>query len=718
MKIKIKFLKRIIIPGLIFIFLFLPVIALAQGFGDVVNQLKQMAANIVNYIMGVLVYLSAVFANAAGGLLDWVTSPGFISLPYTKAGPLPDGNPIIQTGLNITKNFVNLSLVIVLVFIALAITLRLQEYATQKTLVRLIIIALLVNFAPVICGLIVDASNIIMNYFLVGIREGISGILNDVTTAGLTGTLTRPGTVTVLYLLGKGAIMMVLNLSIGFAFFLFAFIFIFRYVAIWVLVILSPLAFVSWILPATKKLWDMWWKQLLNWCFIGIPLAFFLYLAMHSVAGLNVYFETQMNAPGLERELSDTLNTVFPYFAVLAMLWFGFFIGLSTAAMGSSAVVGFAKTRGGQIWTGAKKGAKWTTRQAGKGIGRWGEEKFKVKERVDWVPKQLEKVPGLRWFVPEKFKKYAEFRPVIEQAQTEAKSYSSRRLMDNVMTGESIGHRATGKILEVISRGDSEDIFEAGRRKFGKNLTDEQLLQHDKFKEIMTRSLQIAMQGGLHNNIIRRDPRLASLMAGQKWAGSYYDMNEEDAIKAAARESRGQHISNWEKQVVSKDNYGLPVTEALMERGRDPFENIARSVKNGVETVQESIDKLFSNYIDDTLTKELPAVAKDAKQGTPRATAKAWSEFREYFKKQHQGKDGFFVALDSQRFKDLGYRKGKYIETEEGEKEGDITLARKVGRIVGGVGARIKGRSAGSTMFSDTGEARKKKRKEPDVGEK
>lgn len=48
--------------------------------------------------------------------------------------------------------------------------------------------------------------------------------------------------------------LIVFNYAVGVALFLFAGIFIVRYVVIWVLVILSPLAFVAWILPATKIL--------------------------------------------------------------------------------------------------------------------------------------------------------------------------------------------------------------------------------------------------------------------------------------------------------------------------------------------------------------------------------------------------------------------------------------------------------------------------------
>ncbi|GAI30419.1 unnamed protein product, partial [marine sediment metagenome] len=68
--------------------------------------------------------------------------------------------------------FVNMLLVLILVYIAIATILRLAGYETKKLLITFIIVALLVNFSPVICGLIVDASNIVMNFFLSEVTGG------------------------------------------------------------------------------------------------------------------------------------------------------------------------------------------------------------------------------------------------------------------------------------------------------------------------------------------------------------------------------------------------------------------------------------------------------------------------------------------------------------------------------------------------------------------
>ena len=722
----IKFLKKLIIPILIFVFLFSPFIASAISFGDVVNAVKGMWINGVNYVMGIFVYLFATFAQIAGGLLDWVTSPGFISLPYTKAGSLADGgNPIIEAGLNITKNFVNMGLVVVLVFIALAVTLRLEEYATQKTLVRLIIIALLVNFAPIICGLIVDASNIIMNYFLVGIREGISGILIDNSTAGLTGTLTRPGSVTTFSLLAKGAVMIILNLFIGLAFLLLASVFVFRYIAIWILVILSPLAFIAWILPATKRLWEMWWKQLLNWSFIGIPMAFFLYLAMSSVAGLNTYFQTQITASGLEPETTGLLNNVFPYFAVLGILFFGFFIGISASAMGSSAVVNFAKARGGQIRT----SAGWVgSRIKDRGI-RPQLEKLRTKEAIGRIASFAErKMPrGLKWVVPESVRVYGQMRPAVEQSAAKTKSYSSRTLADRLFSRADIEIDALADLIGMLDRNDGQDIFEGAKRILGKRIlnekigkeektlgrrltaeeregikvTDDDVINDREVIKILSRPLDIASKAGmLGGATLRKDPRLAAI-AAKAGVGSYKGKTAKEAIGKAVGEARSQHIALWEPEVFESQ---YVIEAALGKLDRDRWLQISRTVKNGQSFAHKGIDKAFSTFI-----------KGDSKYAT-RDPKDVWkNEFREHIIKE-QGGEGYFIALSDSRMEKAGWRPGQLTtgpNVPSGSSRpispGSAAMGKvekeqfkKIGEKLETIGQDIKkGRSAGSAIMGE-----------------
>ena len=605
-------------------------------------------------IFWVFARLAVKIVHLAGFILNWVLSPGFTTLSYTN----PANNEIIKTGLGVTQGFVNMLLVLILVYIAIATILRLAGYETKKLLITFIIVALLVNFAPVICGLIVDASNIIMNFFIQDLgtkafAQKMGAQVNDLLSGFDWMSLKVD---TALPRVFQIVIMTGFLLVLAFILSLFSIIFILRYLVIWLLVILSPLAFACYILPITRKYFDKWWEQFINWSFIGISCGFFLYL------GLLLVTKIPNSIPAPQTGETPIFNNILPYFVSAIFLGIGLVFGLQTSAIGASTVVSFAKARGRGTLRGAAKGAGWVAKKTARGVGRWGEEKFKIREKIAKIPQAMEKHRVIRWFTPEPLKKYAEYRPALEKAQTEAKAYSSLTNMDDVMTGAAVGKKAVGKTLETISRGDSEDIFDAGRREFGKNLSDEQLLQHKTFRKKMKRILEIAKQGGMHNDITRRDPRLAALMAGEEWAGDYATMTEEDAVKQAARESRGGHIANMEKQVVSKEHGGLPVTESFMERGREPFENIARNVKEGVTTVQDSIDTLFSDYIDNVLSKTNSTLANMVRSGDPKNTKVAWDLYREDFKEKHQGREGIFVALKSQRFIDLGYREGKYIK--------------------------------------------------------
>ena len=128
-----------------------------------------LPALIASAIAQVMFYIPVVVSVALFGLaerlLRFVLGPNFINVPYTT-------NEFVTLGWTLTRDFANIFFIIVLVIIGLATALRIKEYQWQKTLPLLLGIALLINFTPVILGLIIDASNIIMNFFVSGIAEG------------------------------------------------------------------------------------------------------------------------------------------------------------------------------------------------------------------------------------------------------------------------------------------------------------------------------------------------------------------------------------------------------------------------------------------------------------------------------------------------------------------------------------------------------------------
>jgi len=342
--------------SLFFAFVIFPSLVFAFGLGDIANVFVTLPYLIVAIILGIFVALTGFFVIIANGLLQLLISPQALSLSYTKPctdlhNLTPTGcNPIVTIGLQITQSFVNVFLVIVLIVIALSFALKIKEYASQKVFVTLIIIALLVNFAPLFVGLIVDATNIVMQFFLNAISEGATDILSQLKdiTSGIAVTLFGVGSSLPqkMGLVTQGVVFLIINITIAIALLLFAVLFLVRYVIIWILTILSPLALCAYILPATKKnIFDKWFEQLIQWSIIGIPLAFFLYLALNSFTYLNQVFIAKLQIPE-EPAFTQLFDNIFPFAVIIIFLYLGFTMGLQTGAMGSAAVIGFSKKYG------------------------------------------------------------------------------------------------------------------------------------------------------------------------------------------------------------------------------------------------------------------------------------------------------------------------------------------------------------------------------------
>lgn len=332
----------LILGILSFVFCFFPfssVLAIAELLK---NAILFVPYALVALILVFFITLTRAFLWLASFFLDVATDPSFVALSYTN----PAQNPIIKMGLNITQSFVNLLLVVVLVYTALSLALRLNETQATKMLIRLIVVALLVNFAPVFCGLVVDAANITMNYFLKAIEGGVGGIATQlgsfIDRVITTIWQSKVDLSERLGVLMMAITQMMINVALGTVFLLFACLFLVRYIVIWILVILAPIAFVAWIFPSgkIKGLWDMWFKNFVGWSIIGIPSAFFLYLSIGSFSLINAAFKQErMEMPGVDTDTIIHINEVFPYFVIIAFLYLGFGIGLQVSAMGSESLV-------------------------------------------------------------------------------------------------------------------------------------------------------------------------------------------------------------------------------------------------------------------------------------------------------------------------------------------------------------------------------------------
>ncbi len=296
--------------------------------------------------------LSMAFSTFSDWFLRITLSDSFLNIPYTSRG-LTDlnvvssevGNRFVYYGWGIVRDFINMFFILILIIIGLSTSLQIQTYKWQKTLPRLIAVALLVNFTPLVLGMVIDFSNMMMNYFVASVASESLFIIRmiplyDLLISELATTQWASFTGQVLDPIGMAFIFIFFNLFSGIIYLLYASIFALRYVAIWLLVIISPFAFFCYILPATQPFFRAWWRWFIGWCIIGIAGVFFLYLG--EIMFQDGFINPENIMPDIATYHGMNISVfiqVFPLLIPLFFLLFGLFISFSMASLGSRGIL-------------------------------------------------------------------------------------------------------------------------------------------------------------------------------------------------------------------------------------------------------------------------------------------------------------------------------------------------------------------------------------------
>jgi len=364
-------------------FLSIPVMQPAQaGFGSIIFKLIGTFVPGVTSTVSLILHLFLVMSWGAlivvSGILEWT-----LNNPFTYSLTNPATNPIINVGWTLLRDLTNMGFVIGLAYIGLATALNIGGFQTKKTFGRFIVAALLINFTPVICGVIVDASNILMTFF----TKEVGSNFNQFATlyGGLTapdklqeifkGIFTTIGVIKILLALAVNTITVIIL-------FVFSFLFLARNVAIWILVIVSPIAFFCWIFDATRSTFNKWWSQFLNWSLIGVLAGFALYL---SAFLLNAFQKGGLtnNSGAILDEGQSAFVPLAPFIIVIIFMNFAFIQVMKTSASGGNMAINAAKFTGKQIGSAGKRAGLATqqklrnygARLAEKGTGLPGSKK-------------------------------------------------------------------------------------------------------------------------------------------------------------------------------------------------------------------------------------------------------------------------------------------------------------------------------------------------------
>lgn len=325
--------------------------------------------NLIVFMMQAMLMFATGVAWFTHDVLAWVVSSDFLKLSFTTGG-------IVSIGWPLMRDFANVGFVFALVVISLATALRYRDYEAKKLLPALIGIILLINFTPVICGLILDPFNILMNFFLSqtsGLNM-VNLVVNDMASDVIGEIATFIIGVPRFDLMIKVPILICVVLFYAGILLVFGMVFLLRYIAIWVLVIISPLAFFAFVLPPTRKYFSSWWSMFWHWTLVGTITAFFLYLGDQ----FTIVFTTSniISPPSFNNVIFGAMEGFLGKLVVYWFLELYFFFALTTSismsGIGSNAIVATVKQWGGQAagWVGqrVKKAGKEAALSAGRSI--------------------------------------------------------------------------------------------------------------------------------------------------------------------------------------------------------------------------------------------------------------------------------------------------------------------------------------------------------------
>lgn len=287
------------------------------------SQTADTAAEKVQCQGGVLGWAFCAIIEAVQGIVNFAKD--FV-VGYLKTTPLTNtgdqSNKDLFNGWKNMRNLANVFLIPVffLIIFAQALSLNIDAYTVKKMLPRLVAAAIFIQFSYFIVAILVDVTNVLGN--------GIGSLLTSTFTRGQESLVIDPGGVgNFLGIFGLLASFSALA-NIGAAIGLLAALsipllisvvgvlltLVFRQLLIVLLAIAAPLAFASWVLPNTERMFKLWWSTLLK-TLMMYPLITMLFAAGTITAGL-----LTSGVAGSEAKLGGAIKDIMALIAIIIPL--------------------------------------------------------------------------------------------------------------------------------------------------------------------------------------------------------------------------------------------------------------------------------------------------------------------------------------------------------------------------------------------------------------
>jgi len=254
----------------------------------------------------------------------WLLEKSVIVLEYTVSEKLytniffSDRSKVaLMIAWKAVRDFVNMFFLLILIFLAISTILNISQFNDKKLFFKVLVSAILVNFSLPITLMVIDLSNILMNFFIDAIHQSSDGRALGVYFLDKVDYVKFFGNTSLMLRAGMNIMEFVVQVVMAVMLFYIAIALLIRLIAFWVLIVLSPLAFFTIALPNSNSFQE-WKDKLINYAFFGPMMLLFIWIAVVLLWGINFSFRTM----AADKD-GGFLQFVVAYITVLYLLYYG-----------------------------------------------------------------------------------------------------------------------------------------------------------------------------------------------------------------------------------------------------------------------------------------------------------------------------------------------------------------------------------------------------------
>lgn len=287
---------------------------------------------LITPVLYTLMTLAAAAMGLAGLFLDFILKISVLELDQR----LSDISSI-NTTWRVIRDIANMSFIFILLYEGVRMILGLEGTGIKKVVGNIVVAAILVNFSLFFTKVVIDASNIITLGFynaIIGAGDtstGLAGILMNVLRLNTVGLFNLKGALSTVLSGANGITVLIGNtifLLVGtFVFLAISVMFVIRYLSFILLLIMSPIAFVSTAVPGLTWMKEKYVKTLTSQALFA-PVFMLLTWVMLTLAGDSNFLSSSNQLDRSWWEVLtlknntnyDVISTVVDYVLIIGLL--------------------------------------------------------------------------------------------------------------------------------------------------------------------------------------------------------------------------------------------------------------------------------------------------------------------------------------------------------------------------------------------------------------